>query len=161
MLIRPWRIVADITSIDPEELKACGIRGLIFDLDNTLMAPHTGVLEARMEAWLTRVHDAGLGCVVVSNNKKAHYVEMAQNLLGFPCIANGAKPSRKFLRQGLEILKLDAKEVAVVGDRPLTDIWGGNRLGAYTILVDPLTKLTEPTYIKFLRGLERACVWPF
>jgi uncharacterized protein len=158
LLVKPTLIVEDITTIDLNWLWAKNIRGFIFDLDNTIMAPHAGSLETHIKDWLAQVHEMGFRSVVVSNNKRAQYIKEAEVVLGFPAIANAGKPRRKFLRKALEMLELKAEQVVVVGDRPLTDIWGGQRLGAHTILVDPLTKLSEHRVIKVLRRLERLFV---
>jgi HAD superfamily phosphatase (TIGR01668 family) len=158
MFLKPTYIIEDITTIDLDGLLAKGIRGFIFDLDNTIMAPHTGKLEPRIVDWLAQVKHKGFQCVVVSNNKKALYVKEAGELLMFPAIAQAAKPRRKALRQAVEMMSLNPNQVVVVGDRPLTDIWGGQRLGAHTILVDPLIKHQEIPLYKFLRKLERLSV---
>ena len=52
-----------------------------------------------------------------------------------PTVGMAGKPSRRGFLAALEILKLPASEVAVIGDRPLTDVWGGQRAGMKTILV--------------------------
>jgi HAD superfamily phosphatase (TIGR01668 family) len=158
LLVKPTLIIESVVDIDLNWLQEKGIRGFIFDLDNTLMAPHSGVLDSPVQAWLQQIHDMGFKSVVVSNNKKATYVQQAEAILGFPAIANAGKPRRKFLRKALEMLKMNPHEVVVVGDRPLTDIWGGQRLGAHTILVDPLTKDREHQVIQVLRRLERMFV---
>ncbi|MCE3235630.1 MAG: hypothetical protein K0Q50_1810 [Vampirovibrio sp.] len=158
MLVKPSLIVEDITTIDLQALKAAGVKGFIFDLDNTIMAPHSGALEDRIETWLTILQADGFKCLVLSNNKKAEYCQLAEKVLNIPVISHAAKPRRAKFRQALEILGLQATEVAMVGDRPLTDIWVGQRMGSYTILVDPLIKHSEKVYIKFLRGLERLFV---
>ena len=160
MFLKPNLIVEDITTIDLAELKRQGIRGFIFDLDNTIMAPHTGTLEERIEAWLAILQAEGFRCLVLSNNKKADYCKMAEDVLKIPVISHAAKPRRSAFRKALEILELTAREVAMVGDRPLTDIWVGQRMGAYTILVDPLIKHSEHVYIKLLRRMERLFVLP-
>lgn len=158
MFLKPNLIVEDITTIDLEALKQQGIRGFIFDLDNTIMAPHTGSLEERIEAWLAILQAQGFKCLVLSNNKKADYCKVAEEILKIPVISHAAKPRRSAFRQALEMMGLSAREVAMVGDRPLTDIWVGQRMGAYTILVDPLIKHSEQVYIQFLRRLERLFV---
>lgn len=158
MFLRPFIIIEDITQLDLDRLKAQGIQGFIFDLDNTLMAPHAGILDAKMQAWLATLKVEGFQCVVVSNNKRAQYVQAVEKVLDFPIIGNAKKPRRKYLRQALRMMNLMPQQIAVVGDRPLTDIWGGQRLGAFTILVDPLTKHKEGFLIKCLRKLERFCV---
>lgn len=158
MLVKPSLIIDDITRIDLAALKSAGVRGFIFDLDNTIMAPHTGVLEDRIETWLAILQAEGFKLLVLSNNKKADYCQLAEKVLNIPVISHAAKPRRAKFRQALDMLGLAATEVAMVGDRPLTDIWVGQRMGSYTILVDPLIKHSEKVYIKFLRGLERLFV---
>ncbi len=158
MLVRPDLFVEDITTIDLDALKARGIKGFIFDLDNTIMAPKSGVLEERIAAWLQGLREAGFQLVVLSNNKRPDYVRNAEQVLQMPCIGNARKPRRGTFYQALEMMGLQAHEVAMVGDRPLTDIWVGNRIGAYTILVDPLIKHHETRLIQFLRALERLFV---
>ncbi len=158
MFLKPSLIVQDITTIDLAALKAQGIRGFIFDLDNTIMAPHTGALEERIATWLVLLQAEGFKCLVLSNNKKAEYCQLAQTVLNIPVISHAAKPRRAMFRKALEMIGLSAREVAMVGDRPLTDIWVGQRMGAYTILVDPLIKLQERRLYKVLRGLERLFV---
>jgi HAD superfamily phosphatase (TIGR01668 family) len=158
LFVKPSLIIADITGIDLAALKASGIRGFIFDLDNTIMAPHTGVLEERIESWLAILQAEGFKCLVLSNNKEAEYCQVAEKVLNIPVISHAAKPRRAKFRQALDMLGLLPIEVAMVGDRPLTDIWVGQRMGAYTILVDPLIKHSEKPYIKVLRRLERLFV---
>lgn len=158
MLVKPTHIVQDITTIDLDALWASGIRGLIFDLDNTIMAPSAGVLEEHIQDWLNQVREKGFRCIVVSNNPRMAYLKKAEAHLEMQVIGNAGKPRRKSLRQALSILSLRAEEVAIIGDRPLTDIWGGQRLGTTTILVDPLTKATEHQIVQFLRKLERLFV---
>jgi HAD superfamily phosphatase (TIGR01668 family) len=158
LFLKPSLIVQDITTIDLAALKAQGIRGFIFDLDNTIMAPHTGALEERIATWLVLLQAEGFKCLVLSNNKKAEYCQLAQTVLNIPVISHAAKPRRAMFRKALEMIGLSAREVAMVGDRPLTDIWVGQRMGAYTILVDPLIKLQERRLYKVLRGLERLFV---
>ncbi|WP_303673138.1 YqeG family HAD IIIA-type phosphatase [Vampirovibrio chlorellavorus] len=158
MFLKPSLIVQDITTIDLALLKANGIKGFIFDLDNTIMAPHTGALEQRIESWLVLLQAEGFKCLVLSNNKKADYCQLAEKVLNIPVISHAAKPRRSQFRKALQMIGLSAREVAMVGDRPLTDIWVGQRMGAFTILVDPLIKHQERRLYKVLRGLERLFV---
>jgi uncharacterized protein len=155
LLVKPSLVISDITSIDLAALKALGIKGFVFDLDNTIVAPRAVIPEARIMSWLTILQAEGFRCVVLSNNKKVDYCSQSEKALGIPVIAKAAKPRRAAFRKALEMIGLQANEVAMVGDRPLTDIWVGQRMGAYTILVDPLIMTSEKTYIKWLRSLER------
>jgi HAD superfamily phosphatase (TIGR01668 family) len=158
LFLKPSLIVEDITTIDLNLLKAKGIRGFVFDLDNTIMAPHSGALEQRIEAWLALLKAEGFQCLVLSNNKQAEYCQMAEKVLDIPVISHAAKPRRAMFRKALELIGLPAHEVAMVGDRPLTDIWVGQRMGSFTILVDPLIKHQERKLFKVLRRMERLFV---
>jgi uncharacterized protein len=159
LLVKPTHIVEHVTDIDLECLWEAGIRGFIFDLDNTIMAPHTGKLEDDVAHWLKKIETIGFKAIVVSNNPIKLYTQEAERVLNIPVLGNAGKPRRKHLRRAAEMLSLETHQVVVVGDRPLTDIWGGQRLGAQTILVDPLTKHKENALIKVLRRLERIFVF--
>lgn len=155
MLVRPTRIVESVIDINLNELWEEGVRGFIFDLDNTIMAPRSCSLEENVASWLKAVENMGFKSIVVSNNPMKVYTQEAEKLLNIPVLGNAGKPRRKSLYRALVILGLEPHQVVVVGDRPLTDIWGGQRLGAKTILVDPLTKHQEHPVVKLLRKLER------
>lgn len=158
MMLRPTYLInGDVTDIDLDQLERDGIRGLIFDLDSTLVAPHAGHLTDEVRAWLARARDK-FKVAVVSNNKREPYIQEVQIILDMHCIGCAAKPSIKAFLQVLEMFQLAPPEVAVVGDRPLTDVWGGQRAGMKTILVMPLKSMNEPGWIKMFRKLERVFI---
>lgn len=160
-IVRPSLVVnGDVTAIDLDALWQQGIRGFIFDLDNTVMAPHTGILWDSVTQWLSQLNACGFKSVILTNNKRADYCEKAGAVLNMPVIHTAAKPSQRQFRRAVALLELSVADIAVVGDRPLTDILGGQRLGAYTILVNPLTAQTEKPIIKLLRRLERSLITP-
>lgn len=150
-------IYKHVTDIDLQELKNQGIKGLIFDLDNTIMAPRTGKFTEDIEKWLTIVQK-DFKIAVVSNNRKDNYIEEVAKIIDCPVYGRAKKPNVKIIMQTLEEMELKPEEVSVVGDRPLTDIWVGKRLNALTILVDPLMKNKESNFVKFLRKLERSFI---
>jgi uncharacterized protein len=158
LLVKPSWIVPDILEIDTIALWEQGIRGIVFDLDNTIMRPHTGILEPDMEVWLKQLLSKGFQIIVVSNNPLVRYTQAAEKTLGLTVIGNAGKPRRAKTRQALQQMNLEAHQVVIVGDRPLTDIWVGQRLGCQTILVNPLNKKTENTVVQGLRWLERRFV---
>lgn len=158
VLLKPTYIInGDITDIDLDHLRAAGIRGIIFDLDSTLLAPKSAEISKEVEAWLMNVRE-NFRVVILSNNKKEDYVKAAEKLFGMPAIPRAAKPRRWGFHKSLEILKLPAEEVVVVGDRPLTDVLGGHRAGIRTVLVRALKTIKEPAWKTFFRNLERCFI---
>ncbi len=154
MRLKPTYIVEHVTDINLEDLKNENIKGLIFDLDNTIMAPRKGVYSDDMLNWLDLVK-TDFKIAILSNNPESDYVRKAGELAGCQAYEKAGKPRRKAALQALKDLDLLPEQVVMVGDRPLTDIFVGQRLGLMTILVDPLIKHEESDFVKFLRKLER------
>ena len=146
----------DVTRVRIEHLKNLGINGLILDLDNTIMAPKSARLELPVQYWL-EVMKRNFKIVVLTNNKKATYLEAVKQVLGLPVIGFAMKPWSFGIKETLEILNMPNEKIAVIGDRPLTDIWLGQRYGLKTVLVRALTAHIEPKWKYFLRKLE----WSF
>lgn len=146
----------DVTKIRLEDIKKLRVEGLILDLDNTIMAPKSARLDPPVKAWLD-IMKKNFKIVVLTNNKKAFYLEAVRQVLDLPVIGFAKKPWSFGIYEALEVLKLSSDKIAVVGDRPLTDTWLGQRFGFKTILVRALTADTEPGWKYFLRKIE----WSF
>jgi uncharacterized protein len=154
MWLNPTWATSCLSQTPPSFLKAQGIRGALMDLDNTLMIPRTPIIPKTIEAWLAEAKQIGFPIVIVSNNKNPAYLAQAETLLTLPVIGFAQKPRRQFLREGLAKLGLPAQDVVVIGDRPLTDILGGQRLGCKTVWVKNLTHQDDKPLIQLLRRLE-------
>jgi len=155
VIFRPdYFIDGDITDIDLDRLEKDGLRGLILDLDSTLMAPRAGMLTPEAEQWLNKAR-LQFKVAVVSNNHRDAYLKNIARDLDMTVIGNAFKPCRKSFFIVLNEFQLQASEVAVVGDRPLTDVWGGQRAGMKTVLVRPLKTIVEPSWKTSIRNLER------
>lgn len=158
VLLRPTYLInGDVTDIDLRLLKEDGIKGLIFDLDSTLLAPHSGKLTPEVAEWLIYARD-NFRIAIVSNNKRSKYIEEVKELLKMPIIGRAAKPRRWAFFEVLKSFELKAVEVAVIGDRPLTDVLGGQRAGMKTVLVWPLKTMREPGWVTLMRKLERCVI---
>ena len=152
--MKPTYIVERVTNINLEDLKNDNIKGLIFDLDNTLMPPKSGVYPEDIANWLESLKGE-FKIAILSNNKEKKYVQDAGEKAGCIAYESAQKPRRKAALNALKDLDLMPEQVAMIGDRPLTDILVGQRLGLVTILVDPIMKKEEIIIVKFLRKLER------
>jgi HAD superfamily phosphatase (TIGR01668 family) len=160
VLLRPTYLIdGDVTDISLDQLENDGIKGLIFDLDSTLLAPHSGRLTPECETWLDKARNR-FQVAVVSNNKNDPYIDQVREHLRMPVLHRARKPSTKLFMRVLQTWGFKASEVAVVGDRPLTDVLGGFRAGMKTVLVYPLKTQREPRWVKWFRRLERCVIKP-
>lgn len=152
-LLRPDRYLTDVHAIDFEALEASGIRGLLLDIDNTILPRDTNVISPELARWARGVKERGFGVCLVSNNWHERVYLLAEEL-EFDIVAKSVKPLPFAFLAALRRLGLKARQCAVVGDQLFTDILGGNLIGATTILVQPLSESDLPHTLA-LRLLER------
>jgi hypothetical protein len=136
-MLGPDRFAPRLHDVPHEELEAAGIRGLIVDLDNTLMGFRETELGQEHLDWVARAHDRGFRIVMLSNNFSTRVRTIAAQL-GVGCIPNALKPLPFGFIKAIETLQLHRREIAVVGDQLFTDVLGGKLCGLYTILTEPI-----------------------
>lgn len=136
-LLRPAEYRESIQKIDLDRLKAKGIRAILMDLDNTLVRWNHPEPPEGLVQWLERVRNAGITPCIVSNNKGPRVRTFAERI-GVPFVSKASKPRRRGFREAMARLGVSPQETVVVGDQIFTDVLGGNRSGAYTILVVPI-----------------------
>lgn len=151
-LLRPNLWVGSVSEIEVGHLRSEGIRGLILDLDETLVSALEHTPSPEVHAWIQAMKDA-FSIYIVSNNFDAARVQQVADELDVPCAFRAAKPRRRGFREALAIMGLAPHEVAIVGDQLFTDVLGGNRLGAYTILATPIAPEHKP-WRKAMRMVE-------
>ncbi|MEW6308633.1 MAG: YqeG family HAD IIIA-type phosphatase [Bacillota bacterium] len=151
-VLRPRDTADSIYHIDLAALKLKGIRGIIFDLDNTLTSWDQGQVLPELVRWFAALRQSGLNAAIVSNNKAAR-VEQFASALGIPGMAMAGKPRRGSFRKAMQLMGTTAADTAVVGDQVFTDILGGNRLGTHTVLVQPIGT-AEFVWTRLMRRLE-------
>ncbi|REK76134.1 YqeG family HAD IIIA-type phosphatase [Paenibacillus paeoniae] len=146
--------VHSVYDIDLDELRARGVRGIITDLDNTLVGAKEPLATPELLVWLDKVQEAGFKVVIVSNNNQTRVGQFAAPL-DIPFIHAARKPTQGAFRKALAMLGLQAEQTVMVGDQMMTDVLGGNRMGLFTILVAPISPADEGVMTKVNRGLER------
>ncbi len=152
-LLRPAELRPSIFALDLDKLRNRGIRALIVDLDNTLVAWRHPQPTPDVHDWLARTRAGGFQVCIVSNGG-ARRVEAFADACGTPCVGNAVKPRRAAFRAALVCLGVQPHEAAVVGDQIFTDVLGGNRMGLYTILVKPMST-REFLGTRVVRRMER------
>ncbi len=151
--LRPDHVVQFVTQIDVEELRDRGIRGLLLDLDNTLVAWNSHELEESVHLWLEWAQACDLSLCLVSNAKPGR-IQRAIDPLEIPFVALARKPMLKGFRRAMKLLGTEPKQTAMIGDQVFTDVLGANLLGLHTILIE-LPQLPEQWWMKGTRRLER------
>ena len=138
-LLCPDAMFESLFDIDFDKLIDLGIKGIIFDLDNTIIPWDSSEMCPDVCAWIAEVHSKGFKVSIVSNNWHSRVREIA-NRLDLPFVARAYKPAKFGFRSALATMELEPSETAVIGDQLFTDVLGGNRLGLFTIWVKPLTR---------------------
>ncbi|MDO4266004.1 MAG: YqeG family HAD IIIA-type phosphatase [Eubacteriales bacterium] len=149
----PGARVKSAYEIDYDRLYQKGIRGLIFDIDNTLV-PHNAPPDARSIALMERLKIAGFKVMTVSNNHEPRVKSLA-DVLGIDYIFDAHKPSADGYLRALAKMNISAKEAVLIGDQIFTDVWGANRAGIFSILTEPVDRRTDILRIRIKRVLEK------
>jgi len=126
-----------VLSITPELIEQHRLRGLILDVDETLVPFNEAETTPEVQEWFATLRTQ-VPIWLVSNNLNATRIRRIAESLSAPYIIGARKPSRRQLRKAAEAMQLPFEQVAMVGDRLFTDVLAGNRLGMFTILVEPM-----------------------
>lgn len=142
-----------VTDITTEFLQKHEIKAILLDIDNTLSQhgstePYNGV-----KNWLDEVRKIGINLAIISNNKEERVRLFAQNLNLDYYISDANKPFKVGFYIAKDLLKVEQKNILVVGDQIFTDILGANLSGMKSVLVEPKDK-NEPILIKVKRVVE-------
>ena len=152
-LLIPDAIYPSVLDVDLADLRRRGIAGLLVDIDNTIVPWGNPQIDQALVEWIRRAKAEGVRICLVSNALPERTKSFA-DLLDIPAVPRAMKPLARAFRRGLALLGLPPEQVAVVGDQLFTDVFGGNRLGLLTVLVNPLST-TELGMTKIMRRLER------
>lgn len=155
-MLYPNEYLESVKDISLELLNKNDIKGLILDVDNTLIN-----LERKMPAgvseWAKHLKSNGIKMCILSNSNKIEKIESVAKIIDVPYIFFAKKPFKSGFIRAKELLKLDNKNIAVVGDQIFTDIIGANRCNMFSILVKPIE---EKDYLltKIKRPLEKLVI---
>lgn len=126
-----------IVALDAEILRKYQLKGLVLDVDDTLVPIRTRNASPELLDWVREVRGE-VTLWLASNNLDRARIEGIARDLDVPYIFGARKPSRRKLRQATDAMNLPISQIAMVGDRLFTDVLAGNRLGMFTILVEPM-----------------------
>ena len=129
----PYEYEESVFSIDYEKLYEKGFRGLIFDIDNTLV-PHGADSTAEVDEFFRYIQGLGFKTLLLSNNDEERTLRFLKNIDSlYICDADKPKPAGYL--KAVDMLDMPKNQVVVIGDQIFTDIYGANRSGLASILV--------------------------
>lgn len=148
----PHHEVESAYTINYEKLYEDGFRGIIFDIDNTLV-PHGAPADERTVALFERLKKKGFRIMLLSNNKEPR-VKLFNDAVKVNYIYKAGKPGVKGYQRAMEKMETRPESTMFVGDQLFTDVWGAKKAGIETWLVSPIHP-KEEIQIVLKRYLEK------
>lgn len=159
-LFKPDAYYVSVLDIDLSALRAQGVKGLLLDVDNTLLPRTEREVPENLRVWVKGARDAGFSLCLLSNNWHERVVATAESL-GLPLVGKAVKPLPHGFFLARRRLGLSHRACAMVGDQSFTDVLGAHLSGMRALLVMPLvpqdlwhTRLLRRLDRFFLRGME-------
>jgi HAD superfamily phosphatase (TIGR01668 family) len=152
----PKRLAQTSYDIDYEKLYKEGYRGILFDIDNTLVEHGADASERAIELF-AKLKRIGFQTCLISNNSDARVRRFNQKI-GANYIHKANKPARKNYIRATKIMGTNISNTVFVGDQLFTDVFGANRIGMLTYLVKPIHP-KEEIQIVLKRKLERVVLY--
>lgn len=153
----PDVILQKVQDISVAKLEKNNIKGLILDIDNTLVPEHMKEADENAVKWIERIKSAGFKICIVSNASKKRVIKF-NDRLQLHAIHRASKPGTKAFEKAGRLMDLKNENIAVVGDQIFTDIYGGNRVNMFTILVSPIHK-RESAFVMLKRLPEKLVLY--
>ena len=144
----------NILSLTPQILLDHHIKGVVLDVDETLVPISMPQITAELLLWIESIRAVIPQIWLVSNNVSETRIQRIAEALNVPYITGAGKPSRRKLRRAVEAMNLPAENVAMIGDRLFTDVLAGNRLGMFTVIVKPMVDPAEGKKRYLIHDLE-------
>ena len=151
-LLFPYEYVDSVFSIDYKKLLQKGYKGIIFDIDMTLV-PHGADSTAEIDALFKSIHAAGLKTLLLTNNSEERVKRFIKNFDTL-YLCDAQKPNSECYLKAVEMMGIRKSETLFIGDQIFIDIYGANKCGIANILVKYVTAEVE-TNIGIRRNLEK------
>jgi uncharacterized protein len=142
-----------ILELLPSMLERQGLKGLVLDVDDTLVSTRTARVSPDVKVWMAEICQV-VQVVLVSNNLNRIRIHRIAKELNTPYLFGAGKPSRRKVRQAVQQMNLPFHQVGMVGDRLFTDVIVGNRLGMFTVLVEPMWHGNRKSQYRCIRQFE-------
>lgn len=145
--------------LDTEILKKNSIKGIIIDIDNTLVPYAEKYADQRVIDLIEKLKHQGFKICILSNGTK-NRVKVFNKDIKLPALHNAGKPRKSAFKKAVALLGTEPQNTAVIGDQIFTDILGGNRLGLFTVLVVPMSS-KEFIWTRLVRQIEKLVLFKY
>lgn len=149
----PNTMIDSVYQLPIESLKKAGIKGVIFDIDNTLVPYDVPEPTEEVIRFIKMLQEESFKVVLLSNNTEDRVIKFNEKLKVMT-VHKAQKPLKKNFMRALELIACKKEEAIIVGDQLFTDVYGGNRMGIQTFLVNPISDKDE-WQVKLKRHLEK------
>jgi len=152
----PDIIFDSVYDIDFGALKEKNIKGIIFDIDNTLVSYKQEKPTENVAALMDKLTGEGFKICFVSNNTKQR-VDIFNGEFKFDAYPNAGKPFVRYIREALKAMELSGENTVLIGDQLFTDVAAAKRAKLTAVLVTPIEPV-ETLFFKFKRFLEKPLI---
>lgn len=156
MILYPKYYCKSIIDIDIDFLNKNNIKGLILDVDNTIIDTEKNFVDGVVE-WHKSMREQGIKTIIVSNSNKKDKLDNVSKELEIDYISFAKKPLTGGFKKALKKLELNSENVAAIGDQIFTDVIGANLSKVFSILVEPINE-QDLWMTKWKRPLEKKIV---
>ena len=154
-LMPKWEPGVSLPNIPHQQLHDRGIKGMVLDVDRTIVAGKKIVLPNSVIEWI-KESKKKIQIQLLSNNPSKKRIEKIAHQLDLKFTYGAAKPRRAAVQKVLRELQLNPLSIAMIGDRLFTDVLVGNRLGLYTVLVRPIDSMGNSSHNDNIQKLEQS-----
>lgn len=137
-MLKPGAYFEKITDIDCDFFNKHNIKGIILDIDNTILDLDKNPVEG-IEEWVDIIKKNNIKLCIASNSINKEKLDRISQKLDIPYVSRSLKPLKFGLKKALNIIKIEPEHVAEIGDQVFTDVWGANRMKMFSILLKPLS----------------------
>ena len=149
----PDSYVNSLFEVDFKKLYDEGYRGIVFDVDNTIV-PHGAHADERAEKFFEKLRDIGYATILLSNNAEPRVKSFCEEVGASGYIYKANKPAKSGYLRAVDMMGITPEQTLFCGDQIFTDIWGANSAGIRSIMTKPILKWHEEPQIILKRFLE-------
>ena len=149
----PTYTAPSVFGLTADQLRGWGVKGIIFDIDNTLVPPNAPADEAA-RAFFAALREEGFQCFILSNNHEERASSFAREV-GSLYLSGAGKPKKEGYQTAMARMGTGRDDTLVIGDQLITDICGANRCGIRSLLVEPIDPAHEQPFVRVKRLLEK------